>query len=157
MRLHHIGIVIGSEEDIAVWREMFGLREICRDRVAAYECECIFLTDEAGHRLELIIAGPGGGPRKLRPGLHHLAFECDRLDRRAAEWAELGIPLVEPAPVTGAVGLLINFLAPVYTRGVRVELVQEPADWPRCRGLAAETAARLPPSANVPPPANGRG
>lgn len=139
MKLHHIGVVISSEDEVAVWRDRFGLRELCRDHVPAYDCECIFMGDDSGSRIELILAG-GGGSHKFRPGLHHIAFQSDNLAGSAAALAGHGMPLVEPAPVLGAFGLLINFLAPAYTRGVRIELVQEPAGWPgnRCRGAAAE-------------------
>jgi catechol 2,3-dioxygenase-like lactoylglutathione lyase family enzyme len=141
MRLHHVGIVVACEEEVALWGTLFGLREVCRDRVEAYDCECVFLCDGAGQRVELILAGPGGGPRKLRPGLHHVAFEVADVAAASAELAAKGMPPVEPAPVRGAAGILINFLSPVYTRGVRVELVQQPADWPSSPGGAGSQKA----------------
>jgi len=134
MNIHHVGIVITSDEEIPQWRDLFGLSEIARDHVPAYDCLCVFLTDERGLRVELILAPPGGGPRKLKPGLHHIAFCVDSLDAACRDLAQRNMPPVEPAPVRGAFGLMINFLSPLHTRGVRVELVQEPADWPNCRG-----------------------
>jgi methylmalonyl-CoA epimerase len=123
-KLHHVGIIVRNEAQAATLLSILGLRESHRQFVPEYEAECIF-TEGAESRLELIV--PRGG--KLAQfnqgigGLHHIAMEVDDLAAASARLKSLGIQLLEPSPVRAG-DLLINFLPPVYTRGVIVEFVQ---------------------------------
>jgi catechol 2,3-dioxygenase-like lactoylglutathione lyase family enzyme len=126
-RLHHVGIVVPSEERADELMELLGLVEEARGYVEPYEALCIFTAGNGGSALELVV--PSGG--RLREfnrgmgGLHHVAVAVGCLAELTAELAEQGIPLLEREPVQGAGPFLCNFLAPVYTRGMIVEFVEE--------------------------------
>jgi len=126
-RLHHVGIVVSSEEQAGVLMELLGLLEAGRGYVERYQALCIFTEGNGGSPLELVV--PSGG-RLLRfnrgiGGLHHVAITVDDLAELTRRFAERGTPLLEREPVRGAGSFLCNFLAPVYSRGVTVEFVEE--------------------------------
>jgi methylmalonyl-CoA/ethylmalonyl-CoA epimerase len=130
-RLHHVGIVVPSEEQAGELMNLLGLREQGRGFVEHYQSLCIFTDGNGGSPLELVV--PAGGRltefNRGVGGLHHIALTVESLAGLAAEMAEQGIELLEPEPVRGAGNFLCNFLPPVYTRGLTVEFVEElPAD-----------------------------
>lgn len=122
--LHHVGIVVPDEAQVQVWVGLFGLELGRRHYVPQYEAECVFVHGPRG-LIEFII--PRGGVlakfNKGVGGLHHVAFEVEDLAEETRRLAEQGIELLEAQPVRAG-PILINFVAPVYTRGVTVELVQ---------------------------------
>jgi hypothetical protein len=58
-------------------------------------------------------------------GLHHVAVAVDSIRDVANELAKEGISLLEEQAIRGAGQFLCNFLAPVHTRGVIVEYIEE--------------------------------
>lgn len=105
----------------------FGLEEDYREYVAAYRAVCLFTTCLPNESpLEFVI--PDGG--KLaefhggKGGLHHIAFEVADVESVRAEYETAGMALLEQTPVTGAGGILVNFLHPRFGEGVLVEFVQ---------------------------------
>ena len=122
--MHHVGIVVPDESQVRAWVDLFGLKEGRRQDVPEYEALCIFTRGPRGV-IEFII--PSGGVlakfNKGAGGLHHVAFEVDDLAAETERLAGQGVQLLEPKPVRAG-PLLINFISPVYTRGVAVELVQ---------------------------------
>ena len=57
-------------------------------------------------------------------GLHHIALEVDDLNEASSRLAAMGAQMLEDEPVDAG-DILINFLPPIYTRGVVVEFVQK--------------------------------
>lgn len=57
--------------------------------------------------------------------LHHIAFQADNLATERTRLLELGVSLLEPAPVKAADQTLCNFISPIYTGGLLVELVAD--------------------------------
>lgn len=126
-RLHHVGIVVPTEEQAAALISFLGLQEASRGYVQAYEALCLFTHGNGGSAVELVIPS-GGRLRRFNQGmggLHHIALAVDSLQALAQELAAEGTPLLEPHPVRGAGPFLCNFLSPIYTRGVIVEFVEE--------------------------------
>ncbi len=129
-RLHHVGIVVPSEEQASVLMGLLGLVEEGRGYVEHYQALCIFTAGNGGSPLELVV--PSGG--RLREfnrgvgGLHHIAIAVGSLAELTERLGERGIALLEREPVRGAGSFLCNFLAPLYTRGVIVEFVEELRD-----------------------------
>jgi methylmalonyl-CoA/ethylmalonyl-CoA epimerase len=126
-RLHHVGIVVPSEEQAGELMALLGLVEDGRGYVERYEALCIFTAGNGGSPLELVVSS-GGRLREFNRGLgglHHVAIAVLSLAKLTARLAERGVPLLEEQPVRGAGAFLCNFLAPVYTRGVIVEFVEE--------------------------------
>lgn len=60
------------------------------------------------------------------PGLHHVAYRVEDIDRTLAELSEGGIDLIDPEPRTGIRQSRVAFLHPRSTGGVLTEIV-EPA------------------------------
>lgn len=126
-RLHHVGIVMPSEQQAATFMALIGLTEAYRGFVDYYQALCIFTEGNGASPLELVVPS-GGVLQRFNPGvggLHHVAFEVDDLRSLARKLNEKGVKLTEPEPVQGAGPFLCNFLSPIYTRGVTVEFVQE--------------------------------
>jgi methylmalonyl-CoA/ethylmalonyl-CoA epimerase len=92
--------------------------------VAAYDADCIFSKGPGGC-IEFII--PRGGKlkgfNKGAGGLHHVALEVDDLAAESRRLEAEGVRLLERVPVDAG-NLLINFVPPIFTRGVILELVQ---------------------------------
>ncbi|WP_299194640.1 VOC family protein [uncultured Erythrobacter sp.] len=125
--LHHVGIVLPSIEDAERHMESFGLAEDYRGYVAPWQCWCIFTKPETGAAIELVVAD--GGPltkfNKGVGGVHHFAYAIDDF-ADAQTWCEKNdLQLLEPEPIKGAGNFLCNFIHPVATRGIQIELVQE--------------------------------
>jgi methylmalonyl-CoA/ethylmalonyl-CoA epimerase len=62
---------------------------------------------------------------KRGPGLHHIAFEVDRLDEALADLDEQGIALIDRTPRPGGMGTRVAFLHPSAAGGVLIELVED--------------------------------
>lgn len=125
--LHHVGVVFASLEDAERHMETFGLVEDYRGYVAPWHSWCIFARQASGAALELVVAdeGPLLKFNKGLGGVHHFAYAIDDF-AKAEEWcARNDLPLLEPAPIKGAGNFLCNFIHPVATRGIQIELVQE--------------------------------
>jgi methylmalonyl-CoA/ethylmalonyl-CoA epimerase len=123
-RLHHVGIVIPDEERLAELLSLLGLDAGHRQYVPEYEADCVF-SDGGGASVEFIV--PRGGKlakfNRGTGGLHHIALEVDDLHATQTELAARGVELLETTPVDAG-DIRINFVPPIYTRGVIVEFVE---------------------------------
>ncbi len=129
MRLHHVGVLMPSEEAAAQFMRLIGLEEDYRGYVPEYKALCIFARGSGASAVELVV--PQGGKlaeyKEGKPTLHHLAFAVDDLRAVQASYAERGMPLLDNQPVLGAGEFIVNFLRPRHTGGILVEFVQEKA------------------------------
>lgn len=126
-RLHHVGVVLPSLDDVERHMETFGLAEDYRGYVDPWHCWCIFAKPASGTAIELVVAdeGPLTKFNKGLGGVHHFAYAIDDF-AEAARWCEAqDLRLLEPEPIKGAGNFLCNFIHPVSTRGIQIELVQE--------------------------------
>lgn len=125
--LHHVGIVLPSLEDAEAHLRTFGLVEDYRGYVEPWNCWCIFTkTVAGGTAIELVVADDGpllkfnGGVG----GVHHFAYKIDDFNAAEAWCAKSDLKLVEPAPIKGAGDFWCNFIHPISTRGIQIELVK---------------------------------
>lgn len=100
-------------------------RTVVREQfVEPYQALCLF-TDEGPTCLELVI--PAGGPlakhNRGAGGIHHIALEVNDLEAASRELQRDGVELLETEPVDAG-PIWINFVSPLYTRGLTVELIQ---------------------------------
>ncbi|HEY6219262.1 MAG TPA: VOC family protein [Gemmatimonadaceae bacterium] len=58
------------------------------------------------------------------PGIHHICFAVDDLDRALERCRTAGVRLIDQAPRVGAEGKRIAFIHPSSTAGVLVELTE---------------------------------
>ena len=126
-QLHHVGIIVPTEEQAALLMGLLGLEEAYRGYVEQYQALCIFTHGNGASPLEMVIPSGGVLQRFNRGfgGLHHIALAVESLETYSEELSRRGIHLLEPAPVRGAGPFLCNFLPPLFTKGVNVELVEE--------------------------------
>jgi methylmalonyl-CoA epimerase len=61
---------------------------------------------------------------KRGPGVHHIAFRVDDLDKELARLKAQGVRLIDEKPRLGAEGKRIAFLHPAGTGGVLIELCE---------------------------------
>jgi catechol 2,3-dioxygenase-like lactoylglutathione lyase family enzyme len=125
-RLHHVGIIVPDREQVDVLARLLGLTIERSEYVPRYQADCHFT---AGGSVELIVPRGGklAGFNRGAGGLHHIALETDDLDAARRHVEEQGARMLEEQPVDAG-PLRINFLPPVYTRGIIVEFVVPGAD-----------------------------
>jgi lactoylglutathione lyase/methylmalonyl-CoA/ethylmalonyl-CoA epimerase len=125
-KLHHVGIVIPSEEAAREFMALAGLEEEYRGYVSEYKTHCIFAKGYDASQVELVI--PNGG--KLaefnggKPGIHHIAFHVEDWEELQAEMTAKGVQLLDVTPVKGAGEFTVNFARPKSTGGILVEFVR---------------------------------
>lgn len=137
LTLDHIAIAVPDlGEAIRRWTEDLGLALAGTEDVASAVTSTAFLpvTDPAHPaRIELVAPLDGAGPlvdhlAKRGPGLHHLCFRTDDVDRDMARLKARGYRFTTDAPYGGAHGSRVCFLHPKSTGGVLVELAQYPSE-----------------------------
>lgn len=127
-RLDHVGIAVASiEEALGVYRAL-GLSESGREAVESQGVVTAFLP-MGETRLELLEPSGSDSPvakflAKRGPGVHHLCFAVDDLERTLADLKGRGFRLVNESPVAGAGGKRVAFLHPSAGHGVLIELSQ---------------------------------
>ncbi len=124
--LHHVGIVVPDEDEMAAMMTALGLVEDYRGYVPEFFALCVFTAGNGGSPVEFVV--PDGGPlvkfNKGMGGLHHLAYLTDSLDAKAAELAAQGAKFLQAEHVKGAGPFRCNFVSPIYTRGLTVEYIE---------------------------------
>ena len=126
VQLHHVGLLMPTEEAAQQFMKLIGLQEDYRGYVPEYQALCIFAKGNGASPVELIIP-QGGKLSEYKPGkpvIHHLAFAVDDVRAAQAEYAAKEMPLLNEQPVQGAGNFLVNFLKPRYSGGILVEFVQ---------------------------------
>jgi catechol 2,3-dioxygenase-like lactoylglutathione lyase family enzyme len=126
IQLHHVGLLMPTEEAAQQFMKLIGLEEDYRGYVPEYKALCIFAKGNGASPVELVIP-QGGKLSEYKPGkpvIHHLAFAVDDVRVAQAEYAAKAMPLLNEQPVQGAGDFLVNFLKPRHTGGILVEFVQ---------------------------------
>jgi hypothetical protein len=125
--LHHTGIIMPSERDVAEFMSLLGLEEDYRGYVPQWAALCIFTKCVIGSPIEFIVPDEQSKLARFNKGaggLHHVALQVPDLDRLERELGAKGMRLLEPVHVKGAGPFLCNFLSPAFTRGIIIEFVQ---------------------------------
>jgi methylmalonyl-CoA epimerase len=130
MKLHHIGIAVGSLEAArAVFEKMLGKRADGEEVVEEQKVRvAMFQVGES--RLELLEATSADSAlarsiAKRGEGLHHIALEVENLAATLRELEHAGVRLIDREPRRGAGNELVAFLHPSSAAGVLIELVEE--------------------------------
>ncbi len=124
MCLHHVGVVLNERRQLDELLTLLGLAVSRCVFVERYQAECLFVNVGTA-QVEFIVpqGGPLAGFNRGVGGLHHLAFQVNNLEKLQDRLAAGGIHLLEDRPVPAG-ELRINFLPPVYTRGLILEFVE---------------------------------
>ena len=131
MKLHHVGIVMTSQERADRFMEKFGLETDYVEYVEAYHADCLFTKHDADESpVELVIPKEGvlTSYNNGKGGIHHIAFEVDDVEAVRQEYEEKGLEMLETKAVAGAGGIIVNFLRPRFGEGILVEFVQKVTD-----------------------------
>ena len=128
-RIDHIGVAVDDlDAALDLYRERFSLEEEHRETVEAFDVEAVLLEIGEGH-VELLKplsaeSGVGKFLERNGPGLHHVAYQTEDIERTLAQVRDADIELIDEKPRTGIRGSRVAFLHPKSTGGVLTELVE---------------------------------
>ena len=128
-RIDHIGVAVDDlEAAIELYGSRFGMREQYRETVESQGVEAVLLEVGDGH-VELLQpladdTAVGKFLAKRGPGLHHVAYQTDDIDRTLGVVRDAGIDLIDETPRIGIRGSRVAFLHPKATGGVLTEIVE---------------------------------
>jgi methylmalonyl-CoA/ethylmalonyl-CoA epimerase len=130
MKLHHIGIAVGSLAAArSVFEKLLGKPPDSEEVVEEQKVRvAMFQVGES--RLELLEATGEDSPlarslAKRGQGLHHVAVAVEDLAGTLRKLESAGFRLIDRAPRRGAGNEQVAFLDPASTAGVLIELVEE--------------------------------
>lgn len=125
--IEHIGIAVNSlEEVIPFYENTLGLKCYAVEEVADQKVKTAFFM-VGQTKIELLESTDPDGPigkfiEKKGPGVHHLAFAVDDVNKSLTELSEKGVQLIDKTSRKGAEGLQIGFLHPKSTMSVLMEI-----------------------------------
>lgn len=129
--IEHIGIAVKSlDEAIPFWEKQLGLKCYAIEEVKEQKVRTAFFKIGQS-KIELLESTDPEGPigkfiEKKGEGVQHVAIAVEGLQENLDEAAANGVMLIDKAPRKGAEGLDIAFLHPKSTRGVLLELCENP-------------------------------
>ncbi len=128
--VNHIGIAVKNlEEAKRLFSDALALPCVAEKTVPERGVKIAFLST-GNTTVELLEGlGPESAVSKFveqrGPGIHHLCFEVDGIERVMKELAESGMRLIDEKPRLGAEGKLVAFVHPKSTLGVLIELIEK--------------------------------
>jgi methylmalonyl-CoA/ethylmalonyl-CoA epimerase len=128
--VHHIGIAVDDlDASVLVYEELFGARLEHRESVEDQGVEAAALR-VGESRIELLAPLGSDTPvgrflAKRGPGMHHVAFEVEDVDRELTRLRAEGAQLIDDTPRRGLFGLQVAFVHPEATGGVLAEFVSD--------------------------------
>lgn len=131
-KISHIGIAVENiDAALPFYTETLGLEFEGTEVVEEQKVKVAFLVIGES-RIELLEPTAPDSPvarflEKNGPGVHHLAYQVDGLERRLTSLKGQGVRLIDETPRIGAHHTRIAFLHPKASGGVLTELC-EPGD-----------------------------
>ena len=128
-RIDHIGVAVEDlDAAIELYASRLDMREQHRETVESQGVEAVLLEVGEGH-VELLrpLADDTAVAKflaKRGPGLHHVAYQTDDIDRTLGVVRDAGIDLTDETPRIGIRGSRVAFLHPRSTGGVLTEIVE---------------------------------
>ncbi len=129
MRLHHVGVAVADlDESIQLYTSAFGAAVVHRASNEKEGLEAAFIRLGDGE-IELMRPLRDDSPvgkflARRGPGLHHVAYAVDDIEKALDEARAAGIELIDSQPRMGMHGARIAFLHPKTMGGVLTELVE---------------------------------
>ncbi|MFC2090099.1 methylmalonyl-CoA epimerase [Bacteroidota bacterium] len=124
--IEHIGIAVDDlEAVIKYYEEVLELECYAIEEVEDQKVRTAFFK-VGDTKIELLESTDPEGPigkfiEKRGPGIHHLAFAVQDVNRALSDAKDKGIRLIDEQSRPGAEGLSIGFLHPKFTHGVLTE------------------------------------
>jgi methylmalonyl-CoA epimerase len=128
-RIDHIAVAVDDlDSAVELYNSRFDMREQHRETVESQGVEAVLLEIGEGH-VELIRPlseenGVGRWLSKNGPGMHHVAYQTDDIERTLGAVREAGLRLIDEEPRVGIRGARVAFLHPKSTGGVLTEIVE---------------------------------
>ncbi len=129
--LHHVAIVVESIEKARGVYEGALKMPAGEVELVADQKVRVLVVHAGSQRIELIEPASPDSPvagflAKRGPGLHHLAYQVENIERAIAACKAAGLRMIDEKPRIGAHNCRIAFVHPSATGGVLSELVEEP-------------------------------
>ena len=127
--IDHIGVAVDDiDEAMALYRDRLGMREQHREIVEEFGVEAVLLEIGDAH-VELLTPteSDSGVARFLErngPGMHHVAYRTDDIEKALADLSAAGVRLIDEEPRRGIRDSRVAFVHPKSTGGVLTEIVQ---------------------------------
>jgi len=130
--IDHVGVATDDlDASLALYETSLAMPVAHRETVAEQGVEAVLLDVGDCHVELLKPLGPdtpvGKFLERKGPGLHHVAYRTDDIERTLAELTDAGVELIDAEPRTGIRGSRVAFAHPRSTGGVLTEIV-EPAE-----------------------------
>jgi methylmalonyl-CoA/ethylmalonyl-CoA epimerase len=132
-RIDHVGVAVEDiDAALPLYRDALGLSLTHRETFEEQGVEAALLDVDDGH-VELIAPlGPETGVGRFLasrgPGLHHVAYAVDDIERALDVLRQAGLRLIDERPRTGIRNSRVAFVHPSATGGVLTEIVQPAED-----------------------------
>ena len=129
IQLDHIGIATPEISDSNFFK-LLGLEDQGREEVASEGVKVGFFNTDNQAKIELLEPLGDEGPiskflAKRGPGIHHICFRVEALDKLVEKLKSLGVNLINETPRPGAHNCRVVFIHPKSTGGVLVELSEK--------------------------------
>ncbi|HWO56051.1 MAG TPA: methylmalonyl-CoA epimerase [bacterium] len=127
-KIAHISIAVTNlDRACAFYHDVMGGEITDRHRVDDQKVEVAFVNFSAGTKIELIAPTREDSPvgrflAKHGPGIHHICFETDNIEKQMAFLSDHGVKLIDAAPRRGAEHDKIAFVHPSSALGTLIEL-----------------------------------
>ena len=128
-RIHHVGVAVTDlDAAIELYESALGANLVHRATNDSDGIEAAFLRTGTGE-VELMSALREDSPvgkflARRGPGLHHVAFAVDDIEKALDDARAAGMELIDAQPRMGMHGTRIAFLHPKTMGGVLTELVE---------------------------------
>jgi methylmalonyl-CoA/ethylmalonyl-CoA epimerase len=127
--IDHVGVAVEDlDAALELYRDKFEMPLVHRETVEEQGVDAALLDVGDGHVELLQPLGPDTAVGKFLarrgPGLHHVAFRVQSIDKTLAACTAVGMRLIDAQPRSGIRGSLVAFIHPESTGGVLTEIVQ---------------------------------
>ena len=128
-RIDHIGVAVEDlDSAIKLYERSFEMELAHRETVESQGVEAVLLDVGDGHIELLAPLGPdtpvGKFIAKKGPGIHHVAYAVEDIDKALEQVKAAGLKLIDEEPRTGIRRSRVAFLHPSATGSVLTEIVQ---------------------------------
>ncbi|HEX5133614.1 MAG TPA: methylmalonyl-CoA epimerase [Candidatus Krumholzibacteria bacterium] len=127
--IDHVAIAVEDlDAAIALFENVLGMKVTHREDIAGYGVR-VATVATGGTDVELVQGTTPDSPiskfvAARGPGMHHIAFAVDDIEKALAGMKERGVDLIDQTPRPGKQGSRVAFIHPKATGRVLCELVQ---------------------------------
>jgi methylmalonyl-CoA/ethylmalonyl-CoA epimerase len=127
--IDHVGVAVEDlDAAVSLYTDSLGLALVHRETVAEQGVDAALIDVGESHVELLQPLGPetavGRFLARRGPGLHHVAYRVEDIERALAELTRAGLSLIDERPRRGIRGSRVAFIHPASTGGVLTEITQ---------------------------------